>query len=188
MAITALIRFGEISASGTSIRCSLAMVKTSRSAASKRMFALAMSENARSSFLLGMLPIKSMTNQPNTAKNSSPTVAATRTCHGRACQRENVIDANRCNGRSSQNGRFRGHLWCLAPTNTLWCLAPINTRSESLVSHGWCQAPSNLSILRMVVRRISKETTMRFMMLVIPKGYETAQPDADARRRGRRRR
>ena len=81
--MTALIRFGEISVSGTSIRCSLPMVKTSRSAASKRMFALAMAENARSSFLLGMLPTKSMTNQPKTAKNPSPTIAAALKSHGR---------------------------------------------------------------------------------------------------------
>jgi hypothetical protein len=42
-----------------------------------------MAENARSSFLLGMLPTKSMTNQPKTAKNPSPTIAAALKSHGR---------------------------------------------------------------------------------------------------------
>ena len=136
MAMTALIKLGEISASGTSIRCSLPMVKTSRSAASKRMFALATSENARSSFLLGMLPIKSMTNQPNTAKNSSPTVAATFIGHGRDCQVGNVIAATAATAVPAENVEIRGQESFFNTELSIWRTASrrISKENETCVS------------------------------------------------------
>src|SRR5918993_3927412 len=83
MATTALISVGDTCDSGTSIRCSLAMVKTSRSAASKRRFAVGMAVKARNSSRVGILPTRLLKTQPKPTRNAAMAARKTRPGHVR---------------------------------------------------------------------------------------------------------